>query len=293
MVMGSPSYIAPETWRGESAQVDGRADLFSLSVIVFRWLTGKLPFDAPDLVGKMMAVTSGPRPSAMSLNADLHPAVDAWIARALAIAPADRFQSGQELYDALSLALTGSATVKRPVTPSTKPKPLVDAQQIFAKALQSAGDLLKRFTHPEPAKSTASPAPAATKAQAPEAPPAPHKAKTVWLDSKELEAVPHKANTVWLDSKELEAVPHKANTVWLDSSELSDVPREAAVPRKANTVWLDSSELSDVPRDAVTPEAAAAEPTTLDGAAERAEKPHKGRVTERKKRHKSPGSSRK
>ncbi len=50
--MGSPSYIAPETWRGNSATLDGRADLFALAVIVFRWLTGALPFDQLDLIGQ-------------------------------------------------------------------------------------------------------------------------------------------------------------------------------------------------------------------------------------------------
>jgi serine/threonine-protein kinase len=248
MVMGSPSYIAPETWRGDSAQIDGRADLFSLSVIVFRWLTGKLPFDAPDLVGKMMAATSGPRPSAMALNADLHPVVDAWVARALAIDPAARFQSGQDLHDALSLALTGSATAKRPNAVSTKPRALVDAQQILAKALQSAGDLLKRFTQPEAPKS---PAPVATKAAPPEMPPA-----------------PHKANTVWLDSEELVPVPHKANTVWLDSSELTDVPREA------------------LPQAQATPESPSPNAKRIS---ERPRETRKARVTERKRRRKSPG----
>src|SRR6185295_6600240 len=52
IVMGSPSYIAPETWRGQSATLDGRADLYALGVIAFRWLTGALPFDAHDLLTK-------------------------------------------------------------------------------------------------------------------------------------------------------------------------------------------------------------------------------------------------
>jgi serine/threonine-protein kinase len=107
MVMGSPSYIAPETWRGNSQALDGRADLFALGVLAFRWLTGVLPFDAPDLIGKMTAVTSGPRPSAVALRPELPATVDAWFKRALAVEPADRFQTGGDLYAAFEAALRG------------------------------------------------------------------------------------------------------------------------------------------------------------------------------------------
>jgi serine/threonine-protein kinase len=208
MIMGSPSYIAPESWRGNSTEIDGRADLYSLAVIAFRYLTGRLPFDAPDLVGKMLAATSAPRPSVTSHNPTLPPAADAWVARALAIDPGARFQSAQEWVQALATALAAPQPAA-----SAKPRVLVDAKDAFAAAFRSAGELLKRFTQPASVKSTPPPTPA-------EAPPA-HQANTVWLDSEELAPV-HQANTVWLDSEELAPV-HQANTVWLDSSELSEV----------------------------------------------------------------------
>jgi eukaryotic-like serine/threonine-protein kinase len=222
MVMGSPSYIAPETWRGNSAEIDGRADLYSLAVIAFRWLTGKLPFDAPDLVGKMLAATTGPRPSALAVRADLPPAVDGWVMRALAIKPEARFQSGRELGDALSIALRG-----KPLPAPQAPSALQDVQQAIATAVRSAAALLARFTTP----ATASTPPAAEPAAPSGEQPAPHRANTLWLDSAELEPVAaavHRANTVWLDSSELEPVAaavaaHKANTVWLDSEELKEV----------------------------------------------------------------------
>jgi eukaryotic-like serine/threonine-protein kinase len=232
MVMGSPSYIAPEAWRGNSAEIDGRADLFSLAVIVFRWLTGKLPFDAPDLVGKMQGATAGPRPSAVAHRPDLPASLDAWVARGLAIAPEDRFQSGQELRDALAVALDGYAL---PRPQPAKPRAIVDAQRAFAAAFRSAGSLLKRFTQPTPSDS----APPAAEASAPPAPVV-TKPNTLWLDSSELEEDAAKRNTLWLDSSELEEDAAKRNTLWLDSSELEE---DAA---KRNTLWLDSSELQDV-----------------------------------------------
>jgi serine/threonine-protein kinase len=202
MVMGSPSYIAPETWRGNAAALDGRADLYSLSVIVFRWLTGKLPFDADDLVGKMLAVTQGPRPSAVALRPELPRAVDAWVARGLAIEPKDRFQSGDELRESLAAALQGRPLAKRKAASFAKPKALTDAQDAFASAFRAATALLKRFTTGE--RSDPPPA-ASTPAGEPAAETAPVSRNTVWLDSNELEEAPQR-NTLWLDSKELEEI---------------------------------------------------------------------------------------
>jgi serine/threonine-protein kinase len=256
IVMGSPSYIAPETWRGNSAEIDGRADLFSLGVIVFRWLVGRLPFDVPDLVGKMLAVTSGARPSAVALRPDLPPSVDAWVSRALAIDPKDRFQSGPELHDALVAALKGQALPKQGPT-LAKPRALADAQQAFAAAFRSAAGLLKRFTQPAPEKADS---PSAPPAVAPLAPPVAAEAPALATGDR---------NTLWLDSEELVPVAAQRNTLWLDSEEL--VP----VAAQRNTLWLDSSELTEV-----TPKAVAEAPSTATA------KKGRARVTARKKRPK-------
>ena len=265
MVMGSPSYISPETWRGNSAEIDGRADLFSLGVIVFRWLTGKLPFDVPDLVGKMLAVTSGARPSAVALRPDLPASVDVWVGRALAIEPGERFQSGHELYRALAAALSGQALPSQ--EPATaKPRALSDAQQAFAAAFRSAAGLLKRFTQPATAKADSPSAP----------PPAASLSPTVPVGARpsppeKAPLAPGDRNTLWLDSEELVPLATKRNTLWLDSSDL--VP----VGAKRNTLWLDSSELAEV-----TPETIEKPETTTA-----APKGARARVTARKKRRKS------
>jgi serine/threonine protein kinase len=108
MVLGSPSYIPPETWRGNSSLIDYRADLYSLAVIVFRLFAGRLPFETPSLVKKLELVTTGERPSVCALRPDLPLTTDDWMRRALAIEPAERFQSAREFHDALTLALSGS-----------------------------------------------------------------------------------------------------------------------------------------------------------------------------------------
>ena len=297
MVMGSPSYIAPEIWGGKTTELDGRADLYSIGVIVFRWLTGSLPFEMPDLIAKMRAVTTGPRPSALALNPELPPAIDAWVARALAIDPNERFQSGPELRDALATALFGAARTR----PSSPPKPrvLVDAQQAFATAFRSAAGLLKRFTAPTTAKAPgpASQPPASAPPAAKSVPPATsppavapapiaHKANTLWLDSSELQPVTTPRNTLWLDSEELEPVPAKRNTLWLDSNELTEIaPNSEPTPSTL-----------DAPEPAVAPEpepATAAEPATTtepatvtapSGKAKGKNRPGKAKNRARKKR---------
>lgn len=194
VVMGSPSYIAPETWRGNSAALDGRADLFALAVIVFRWLSGDLPFDVPDLIGKMTAVTSGPRPSLVASREDLPTTVDAWVSRALAIEAADRFQTANEFYEALAAALRGQSWETPPSEVSgvreVQALEAPERKSALAGAWQAAASLLKRFT--APAKRAAAPAavlvPPPPRAETPAAEGGDR--ATVWLDSTELEEAP-------------------------------------------------------------------------------------------------------
>lgn len=210
MVMGSPSYIAPETWRGNSAALDGRADLFALGVIAFRWLTGKLPFDATDLIGKMTAVTSGPRPSARALRAELPPSVDAWFARALAIEPQDRFSTAKELYAALHAALSERESKRSPSAEA--PTPAASARDaepkgVLATAFRAAAALLKRFTSPRDAEPPHAPAtvsdPPAKMPEIPVSAPAPTVTTT---DSAAEEPSTGDRRTVWLDSNELQDI---------------------------------------------------------------------------------------
>jgi WD40 repeat protein/serine/threonine protein kinase len=61
VILGTPAYMAPEQARGE--KVDGRADLFSLGVVLYRLATGVLPFHGPDMMSTLMALaTHEPRP---------------------------------------------------------------------------------------------------------------------------------------------------------------------------------------------------------------------------------------
>ena len=105
MIAGSPSYIAPEVWRGNPRILDHRIDVYSLGAIVFRALSGSVPFDAPDIIGKFRLATSGTRPSLCALRPDLPEDIDPWVVQALAIDPNMRFQRVHGMWVALKAVL--------------------------------------------------------------------------------------------------------------------------------------------------------------------------------------------
>jgi serine/threonine protein kinase len=95
VLLGSPAYCAPEQLR-DFSNVDGRADLFSLGVILYQWLTGRLPFEgnaAPEVITKIL--TQEPLPP-RSLNPEISPSLEALILRALAKEPEERIASARE-----------------------------------------------------------------------------------------------------------------------------------------------------------------------------------------------------
>ena len=101
MIAGTPSYIAPEAWRGTSKTLDHRIDVYALGVIVFRALSGKLPPPSSDVLEICKWATTGVRPSLHAQRASLPAAIDPWVQRTLAIDPAKRFQSVREAFAAL------------------------------------------------------------------------------------------------------------------------------------------------------------------------------------------------
>lgn len=105
-VAGSPSYIAPEAWAGVPDKIDHRIDVYALGVICYQILTGQKPFDSDgSMLDFILVVTTAPRPSVRALRPDLHPSIDAWASRALAVKPEDRFASVTALWDSLRAIL--------------------------------------------------------------------------------------------------------------------------------------------------------------------------------------------
>jgi serine/threonine-protein kinase len=107
-VMGTPSYMSPEQVAGR--KVDGRSDLFSLTVALYELVTGEKPFKGGEGIGTLLfQIANDPTPDVLSINPALPPGLKAVIDKGLAKNPDERYQTGSELAAALRAALTGGA----------------------------------------------------------------------------------------------------------------------------------------------------------------------------------------
>ncbi len=98
-IIGTPQYMSPEQATGEN--IDARSDLYSLGVVAFFALTGRLPFESSTSHGYLTAHITKPAPSMSSVRPDLPPALSNAVDRLLQKDPAQRFQKGEELAEAL------------------------------------------------------------------------------------------------------------------------------------------------------------------------------------------------
>jgi serine/threonine-protein kinase len=109
--VGTVDYVPPEQIEG--AQLDGRADLYSLGCVLFECLTGCRPFDHDSELAVVFAHLNEPPPRVTELRPDLPGAFDEVVATALAKKPGDRYGSCGELAAAARSALHGKRRRRR------------------------------------------------------------------------------------------------------------------------------------------------------------------------------------
>jgi serine/threonine-protein kinase len=105
-IIGSPSYIAPEAWEGNPRALDHRVDVYSMGAIIYRTLSGEVPFPARGLREKVDLVKNGARPSLHAKRRDLPPRVDDWVRQALAVDRGLRFARVKGLWGAFLAAVS-------------------------------------------------------------------------------------------------------------------------------------------------------------------------------------------
>jgi serine/threonine-protein kinase len=122
-VMGTPHYLSPEQAQGY--EVSSVSDLYSIGVLLYEALTGRVPFEGESAVAvAMKQVSQAPqRPS--SINPRVSPALDAVVMRALEKEPGQRFQSADAFIAALDQAMREPGTASG--TQSFAPLPPVVA----------------------------------------------------------------------------------------------------------------------------------------------------------------------
>jgi len=140
-VVGTPYYMSPEQARGLKT-LDQRSDLWSVGVIAFRCMVGRLPFRG-DAVGDVLVnLCTGPIPIPSEIVVDLPSGFDNWILRALSRLPSERFPTAQELGDELAVICSVSARV----SPISRDIPIVGSDTL--------GEIAYRATDQAPSEDT-------------------------------------------------------------------------------------------------------------------------------------------
>jgi serine/threonine protein kinase len=111
VAVGTPQYMSPEQLLS-AKHVDFRADLWSLGVLAYRAVTGRLPFEATGFAALCIKIHRGVFTRASAYDASLSPGLDAWFTKALRGHPAARFSSAREMTISFRAALTTPTSVE-------------------------------------------------------------------------------------------------------------------------------------------------------------------------------------
>ena len=98
-VLGSPSYMSPEQLAGK--KVDGRADIFSLGVMLYQLFTGELPFNADTMAALAYKITNDKQKGIRRVRSELPACLSRIINKALEKNPKQRFSSASAMAEAL------------------------------------------------------------------------------------------------------------------------------------------------------------------------------------------------
>ncbi len=173
MLVGTPYYWSPE--QSLSARnADRRSDLWSLGVVAFQTLTGRLPFEMTNFAALTLAIHSAPIPPPSTLVPELSPAIDAWLAKALTREPDARFQTAEAFAQGLAYAVAAPAAERGQVvltpppmlTPFPPAGPMTPMKTVVTGRSPSSPDVVAPSSSP-PAAARHSPVPPSASASTP------------------------------------------------------------------------------------------------------------------------------
>jgi len=107
-IMGTPAYISPE--QAQAEKVDQRSDIYSLGIILYEMVTGRVPYIADTPLAVILKHVTHPLPLPSSINPDIPEAIERVILKALAKNPNDRFATVSDFLTAWKSSLDAKAS---------------------------------------------------------------------------------------------------------------------------------------------------------------------------------------
>ena len=103
-IMGTPAYMSPE--QGMGASTDQRSDLYSLGIILYEMLTGRVPYTAETPIAVVFKHVQDPLPSGRKFNPSLSEALELVLLKSLAKNPEDRYQTAEVFVQAVQQVIS-------------------------------------------------------------------------------------------------------------------------------------------------------------------------------------------
>src|SRR2546425_5539539 len=107
--LGTAEYASPE--QVSAGELDSRSDIYSLGIILYELLAGRVPFTGPNPFAVMSKQLNDPVPSIRNIRPDLSPSIEFVVKKALAKNPKDRYQNAIEMADDLNAAITPALAI--------------------------------------------------------------------------------------------------------------------------------------------------------------------------------------